>query len=371
MRILAVDDDPTALEIIEAALVAANYANVATARSGYEALDLVETASAPFDCILLDIMMPGMDGIDLCKRLRAIPEYDSTPIIMITAVDDQEQLVQAIHQGATDYVNKPFDGLELGARLRAATLLRDAYRTGTPPSATPSKRQEVQLDVSDPITLDPIPGATSQMRLIDDLLIHEHALSVTHVFAVTILEINDIFEALPPCEFRCMLNKVASQIAAELGPWGARIAYCGNGHFTVVLSRGGKMSNASLKKILKPSILSIKADALPDYEGRMTLSFAFSNSNEPRSGVAAIKDLSETLRLAQRLILPRRHDANLSELREVLKGREDRQMQGLWFGGRVGGFNGLGKDQIKPRRVRPKGKTDPVEPETARSKESG
>jgi CheY-like chemotaxis protein len=129
MKILAVDDDPFILELMPKIAVMANCRGVETVRSGHEALAMLTDAAQPYDCFLLDINMPEMDGITLCTRIRSLPQYRDTPIIMLTAVTDIEHLNLAFRAGASDYTSKPFDIIEFGDRLRIAKAWTAAKRT--------------------------------------------------------------------------------------------------------------------------------------------------------------------------------------------------------------------------------------------------
>src|SRR4051794_14481770 len=130
MRILVVDDAEESREIIEAALLSGGYRDIATAASGWEALKLLDVgkdknATPPtVDIVLLDIMMPEIDGIETCARIRNDPRYIDIPIIMVTSLDDMESLANAFVAGANDYINKPLNRIELIARVRAALKLK-------------------------------------------------------------------------------------------------------------------------------------------------------------------------------------------------------------------------------------------------------
>ncbi len=126
MRILAVDDDTHILEILKAVLTDAGYDEVTTTPSPLDALEMVEKGDKRFDCLLLDIQMPEMDGITLCDRLRRIDGYASVPIVMLTAMAEREYVERAFKAGATDYLTKPFDVFEITARLRVAAKLCEA-----------------------------------------------------------------------------------------------------------------------------------------------------------------------------------------------------------------------------------------------------
>ena len=116
-RLLVVDDDPDVRDSLQRALRHAGYA-VTTAVHGADALDSV--ARSPVDLIVLDVLMPMVDGFDACRRLRA--RGDATPILVLTARDAIDDRVTGLEVGADDYLVKPFALRELTARVRA--LLR-------------------------------------------------------------------------------------------------------------------------------------------------------------------------------------------------------------------------------------------------------
>ncbi|MDH3676053.1 MAG: response regulator, partial [Anaerolineae bacterium] len=122
--ILIVDDEPTARRTLRALLLNQGY-DLAVAANGTEALDMA--AELRPDVILLDVMMPEMDGFEVCRRLRAGPELAEVPIIMVTALDDRGSRLEAIEAGADDFVSKPFDRVELRARVQATARL-NRYR---------------------------------------------------------------------------------------------------------------------------------------------------------------------------------------------------------------------------------------------------
>jgi two-component system, OmpR family, response regulator MprA len=117
-RILVVEDDPALSDTLERVLTAEGY-DVEAAADGNEAL--ARARKRPFDLFVLDILLPGLDGIALCRRLRA---SGTTPILMLTALSGTEERVRGLDSGADDYLVKPFAYQELLARVRA--LLRRA-----------------------------------------------------------------------------------------------------------------------------------------------------------------------------------------------------------------------------------------------------
>ena len=128
MTLVAVDDSETARLLIGAALADAGYEDVALFEGAEAFLAAMQEAAArgapPPELVLLDVMMPGVDGIDLCATLRQMPAYAGTPIIMLTADTDVETLDQAMLAGADDYLTKPFQPVELRARVRNSLKIK-------------------------------------------------------------------------------------------------------------------------------------------------------------------------------------------------------------------------------------------------------
>lgn len=118
-KILVVDDTPHNVKLLADILTAKGYAAI-TAASGEEALAKI-AAEAP-DLVLLDIMMPGLSGYDVCRRLRAEPATALLPIVLVTSLDPQSERVKGIEAGADDFLQKPIHQAELFARVRS--LLR-------------------------------------------------------------------------------------------------------------------------------------------------------------------------------------------------------------------------------------------------------
>lgn len=121
--ILLVDDEPRMLDLLSLYLTPRGY-HCTKATSGKEALSLIDQTT--FRLILLDIMMPEMDGWETCARIR---EFNHVPIIMLTARDDTEDVVQGLKKGADDYITKPFYEEELLARIEAVLRRTKQHHT--------------------------------------------------------------------------------------------------------------------------------------------------------------------------------------------------------------------------------------------------
>src|ERR1700712_2828074 len=115
-RILVVDDVAANVKLLEARL-SAEYFDVITASNGAQALEIC--ARAECDIILLDVMMPDMDGFEVCRQLKANPKTHYIPVVMVTALDSPSDRVRGLEAGADDFLTKPVADAVLGARVRS------------------------------------------------------------------------------------------------------------------------------------------------------------------------------------------------------------------------------------------------------------
>ena len=120
-RILVVDDVPANVKLLEARL-SAEYFDVTTAFSGSEALAMAERAEC--DIVLLDVMMPDMDGFEVCRRLKANPATHHIPVVMVTALDQPSDRVKGLEAGADDFLTKPVSDVALISRVRSLSRLK-------------------------------------------------------------------------------------------------------------------------------------------------------------------------------------------------------------------------------------------------------
>jgi DNA-binding response OmpR family regulator len=141
-RIIVVDDDPTVADVVGRYLIRDGH-SVESVRDGYEALVLIE--KNPPDLVVLDLMLPGIDGLEVCRRLRS---RWPIPVVMLTALGDENDRLAGFEIGADDYVTKPFSPRELAMRVRS--VLRRARSNGLPdkPDQGVISGREISIDLA-------------------------------------------------------------------------------------------------------------------------------------------------------------------------------------------------------------------------------
>lgn len=139
-KILVVEDEPNLRKLLEVIIGKEGYEVFPTA-NGEEAWGVLSQIVP--DLVLTDVMMPKMDGIELCRRIRANPEFDLVPLVLLTAKDEQLDKYQGFREGADDYLTKPFDPVELVFRIQAH--LRRAPTSGKNDSSF-SRIGELEID---------------------------------------------------------------------------------------------------------------------------------------------------------------------------------------------------------------------------------
>jgi len=259
MKILAVDDDEIALEILKSALVNADYTDITVATSADEALALINNTQDPFDCYLLDIRMPGKDGIELCKTIRSFEEYINIPVLMITALSEQCYIDRAFAAGATDYITKPFHGLELGARIRAADGLSHVVHQEREARLNAEALKE-QLDglhslrLDEKFDLEDVTGAVDITELENRLLKLPMGNYAMEIVAFKIIEIETIHQTLSSSDFRSLVNSVASCITGAINSPNLQISYVGDGIFVCVIPKSGRKKSSNVATKVKSAV---------------------------------------------------------------------------------------------------------------------
>ena len=285
LRVLAVDDDHNILQLLKTALSAFHF-NITIADSGANALKMIEKADKPFDCFLLDIQMPAMNGIMLCKEIRKIAEYKQSPILMLTAMSDREYVDLAFVAGATDYVTKPFDFLELRSRMSAAQRLVQERRIAEANGARKStgvKRQKFPLDEA--IAIEGIERVLRNTEFDNYIMqLSQGRLFNTHAVAVKLADAARMHKLLTPENFEGLLHDIASSMTGLTKKTGDIVSYRGDGVFLMVRHGRFGTDQAELEMALNRTLLSHLSERNAEFEAQVIVGDSVSLRSLSKSG---------------------------------------------------------------------------------------
>ncbi len=323
MHILAVDDDPIILEILEAIISQVPDTQLTTACGSELAADALESAETPFDCILLDIQMPHKNGIDLCRDIRSMADYRLTPIIMITAMSEKSYVDDAFGAGATDYVTKPFDMTDVQTRIRIArqrlSRLVDEEQSlyMSSRSAYQVENEGEKVNLLAPIRIFDVDGLVEPNALVNYLSqLSRINLFGSGVFAISIRRIEELYHRCNAFEFEALIADVAEAISDCLKPEQFLFSYGGNGTFDVVVQGGHK---PDLRVLVSQINLQIQ---------RMDLRYSDGNPQELR---VAVGDFLRLVWRSSGTIGDVLADAHRSAEREAVD--IEKRLDDFWFVG--------------------------------------
>lgn len=272
--ILIVDDFPANIRLLTAILEKAGY-NTTFAKSGEQALERVE--SAKIDLILLDFMMPGMNGIEVCQKLKSTPKNQEIPIIFITANQDINILLKAFTEGAIDYLVKPFNSDELLLRVKNHLMLSKAYLGLRKAN---DQLIEAYALMEQLIVLDPLTGTKNRRALIEFGEIqftltkrYGHAFSIMFIDLDYFKKINDQFGHLAGDEILINIAKIFKNNLREVDQFGR----FGGEEFIAILPN----TNLSNAMVLAERIREIIADFTHEFENQniqVTVSIGIASS---------------------------------------------------------------------------------------------
>lgn len=310
MKIVAVDDDPVFTDILVAMLGGIGEVDVTTYGSSLQALKELSAPHAPFDCVLLDLQMPGMDGIQLCAALRRQSLYRRVPIVMITSMSARGHIDAAFAAGATDYITKPLDRLDLKARIgMVARLVEERRQTErlAREADLQNEAMHVRVDFQTPILVPDFERGIEYLALQNYLL----TLGMKGMLAVSAIGIRIdnaalIFSRTSRANFVGMLGDVASVIADVTKSDDLMVAYAGNGDFVCVVRRPLANTSEDMEKMINLGLEDFEgmyaSDRLPLPQvrvGRLAKSSFFSSTKPTRI-------LDRAMAAAQRLQAERR-----------------------------------------------------------------
>ena len=237
MKVLVIDDDPAILELVAQFLSLSAQYEVRTESSARDALAAIAESDAAFDCFLVDIQMPGVDGITLVEFVREHAAYRHTPIIMLTAMEDKSHVDRAFAAGATDYVTKPFDFYNLQLRINAAreSAMAKAETVATDAKGAAAHDQAAAVRLEDPISLPDVEGAIDYADFENYVrqLLNRRLYRVSAI-AVKIGGVEEIHARFAPEDFVAVVRTVAEEVRAALLAVGGILTYRGNGVFLCV-----------------------------------------------------------------------------------------------------------------------------------------
>lgn len=234
MRFLCVDDDPVFLKIIVGRLREQGYDDVVTAESGQSVLNLLRDGLHDVDCFLIDIQMPGMNGIDLVRYIRAMDVYQKTPIVMVTQMADKMYVDGAFSAGATDYLTKPLDELEFKSRIAMVQRLHDERQMNAVLRAQngTGEREAPPVDFDKPLLIPELENAVEYLALENYLLtLGKKRLLGCMSLAIRFSEAEFFHKLCGSDEYLDVLTDVAYAIFDGLKSHEFVIAYAGSGLF--------------------------------------------------------------------------------------------------------------------------------------------
>lgn len=288
MRILTVDDDLYILELLPLIAAKAGFPDVTSTSSAREALKILAATEPAFDCILLDINMPEMNGIELCAEIRRLETYRTTPIIMLTAMSEREYVDKAFKAGATDYATKPFDIIELGARLRVAQELLKARQAAQTAQAaliaSPAARiLEPSLDTAHAITIDGIKDFVTFDSMVNYLRqMSRSGLAASQLLAMKVDRMEKIYRRANQDEFSFVIGEVARALSETVQISGGLASYSGNGIFFIVSNSASPL----IAEFMETHVQDLLDEKNLEYDDGtvVDIEVSFGNPIQPGSG---------------------------------------------------------------------------------------
>ena len=240
MRLLAVDDDPLVLDLLKTIFSQANLPDISVAPSGACALEMLSNPDFDVDGLILDISMPGMSGIELCKAVRLLPHHRHKPILMLTSVSDIATVESAFAAGADDYVTKPFDVKEIVARVRVAErMAQKALPVPVmDPAAIPTDQTAGRhaIDIADPLRIADLPNLIPPFALGNYLAqLSRRKIDDSTIFAVHLSTVGDLYDRCTTAELSRALKGIGEAISSVVDCPRLLMAYEGNGIFMCIV----------------------------------------------------------------------------------------------------------------------------------------
>lgn len=277
MKILAVDDDESICALLREAVAAKTDHSIVTVPSGPEAIRAIAKAKVPFECFLLDIQMPVIDGITLAAKIRKTKGHARTPIIMLTAMSQKKYVDAAFAAGATDFVTKPFDFLELFTRISLAQNMVTEQQRGIEKASEMAalKRdllQNTAHSLNEPIELTGVTQVVGYVSFENHMMAMPRAtLMRSMAFAVKIDTIQSAYASLAPVAFRRLLTDVSSELMSVVAENAAIATYRGNGVFLCVLPRTSTFDHGQVENALSERLQYVPSTQIDGLMSKVTV----------------------------------------------------------------------------------------------------
>ncbi len=270
MKFVTVDDDPVFLEIMEGTLRNLGFDEIVSALSADQALNVATSGAFSPDCFLVDIQMPGKNGIDLVRELRAIETYRQTPIVMVTRMSDKAYIDDAFTAGATDYVTKPLDNIEFRSRIGMVQRLHDERKRSAMLLEQRGLDADGQFaaDFSAPVLIPEMDNCVDFLALENYLLTLGRSRTVGYAaVSFNITNARFFHQACDYSVFLEMLADVSHAIFHNIKSHQFLLSYVGNGNIVVLLDNAGEVDTTELQYSLNHTLMEYESaytmDRLP------------------------------------------------------------------------------------------------------------
>jgi CheY-like chemotaxis protein len=258
LRILAVDDDKAFQMVLQGTLAQLGYHDVTSVPSASAAIKVIRNSPHLYDGFLLDIEMPEVDGVELCRRIRAMSVYRRTPIIMVTSLADKQHVDRAFSAGATDYFTKPLDEIELRARLqvmrqlvderqRALDLLDDMKSWSDLPKSR--IKFETPLSVINAHWMVALLAMQNHLLTLNRLQLFGHA-----AIGFTVTNASEVFRLTDQVGYSDYLANIATVIAETFKAAPFSMAHAGKGDFVILTNRTAVSDPKALQEEVRAGI---------------------------------------------------------------------------------------------------------------------
>jgi CheY-like chemotaxis protein len=262
MRILAVDDEPIFCDLLRTRLEQLGYRDVETAFTGQDALQVATAKTRPVDCFILDIRMMPMDGIELVRRLRAIPHHQATPIIMLSALTDKTSIDAAFMAGANDYIAKPLEMVELKIRLEMARNILAERAQARLLHEHVLKQEAILFPTAafdGEIILDDVTGAVSLMSMENFLLKQGNMrLRQTSAICFNLPMAETYFQMMDPTYYAVLIGDMAQAVSRALSACPHMLACPGSGDIVALLIDQPNIDRAQIEDDLAHELEALR-----------------------------------------------------------------------------------------------------------------